>query len=327
MRGQFRIKQAASTADELHVGLKNAAGSMEFERVVTKDYGDTLYADIASEHDAVTVVDTASIDLTLTGQQVSAAAIFGSTATTVAVGNHTHANPGITVQEGDVTVDASVTTLDFDASDFNLTESPEDEVNISLNYGTGAGQPAEGNHSHGSAAHIHATARTLGVQFESESTSTFHSTDNQSRAYYMGLADEAYTEFQVSWYLGASGSAITWYEMAIGTSTAPLAFNTDIDITSRGHVSLAAVVVGSTGPQLTTITTSGITAGMELWLLIGGQATTRPGFRVGNLHLLDNGTIQLGTSLRPSTMGSPASYVRATGGGYAGPHCMWSAST
>jgi hypothetical protein len=45
----------------------------------------------AQLHDAVTVADSTSIDLTLTGQQVSAAAIFGTTSGTVAEGNHTHA--------------------------------------------------------------------------------------------------------------------------------------------------------------------------------------------------------------------------------------------
>lgn len=44
-------------------------------------------------HAAVTVADTASIDMSLTGQQISAAAIFGTSATTIAQGNHTHASP------------------------------------------------------------------------------------------------------------------------------------------------------------------------------------------------------------------------------------------
>lgn len=57
----------------------------------------------------------------------------------------------VTVQEGDSTVDAAVTTLDFDASDFNITSSPAGEANIALAYGTGAGTPAEGNHTHASA--------------------------------------------------------------------------------------------------------------------------------------------------------------------------------
>ncbi len=58
---------------------------------------------------------------------------------------------GITVAEGGSALDTDITTLDFDASDFNLTESPENEVNIALAYGTSAGTPAEGNHNHNAA--------------------------------------------------------------------------------------------------------------------------------------------------------------------------------
>jgi microcystin-dependent protein len=54
----------------------------------------------------------------------------------------------IIVKEADGVVDATVTTLDFDGSDFNLTESPEDEIQVGLAYGTSAGTPAEGNHTH-----------------------------------------------------------------------------------------------------------------------------------------------------------------------------------
>jgi hypothetical protein len=60
----------------------------------------------------------------------------------------------ITVQSGDSTVDGSVTTVDFDASDFTVTSSPAGEVNVSLAYGTSAGTPVEGNtfsgHEHSS---------------------------------------------------------------------------------------------------------------------------------------------------------------------------------
>jgi hypothetical protein len=55
---------------------------------------------------------------------------------------------GVEVQEGDVQVAAAATVLDFDASDFNVTETPAGEANIALAYGTGAGTPAEGNHTH-----------------------------------------------------------------------------------------------------------------------------------------------------------------------------------
>ena len=51
---------------------------------------DTEKAAVTQLHDAVTVADSTSIDLTLTGQQISAAAIFGTTSGTVAEGNHNH---------------------------------------------------------------------------------------------------------------------------------------------------------------------------------------------------------------------------------------------
>lgn len=58
------------------------------------------------------------------------------------------ARGAIAVQEGDATVVADLTHLDFDASDFVVSESPTGEANVSLAYGTSAGTPAEGNHSH-----------------------------------------------------------------------------------------------------------------------------------------------------------------------------------
>jgi hypothetical protein len=64
----------------------------------------------------------------------------------------------ITVQEGDVTSLATVDTVDFDASDFNVSTTLANEANISLAYGTSAGTPAEGNHTH---ANDHVAATVL----------------------------------------------------------------------------------------------------------------------------------------------------------------------
>lgn len=52
----------------------------------------------------------------------------------------------IGVEEGNVS-EGTATTIDFDDSDFNVSVAAN-EADISLNYGTGAGQPAEGNHGH-----------------------------------------------------------------------------------------------------------------------------------------------------------------------------------
>lgn len=48
-------------------------------------------AQLAALHPAVTVSDTSSVNLTITGQSLSADAIFGTDAGTVAEGNHGHA--------------------------------------------------------------------------------------------------------------------------------------------------------------------------------------------------------------------------------------------
>jgi hypothetical protein len=53
----------------------------------------------------------------------------------------------LVVQEDDSTVDAAVTTIDFRTA-LNVTSSPAGEANVSVDLGTGAGQAAEGNHTH-----------------------------------------------------------------------------------------------------------------------------------------------------------------------------------
>lgn len=100
---------------------------------------------------AVTTLDFDASDFNVTSSPSGEANIalnYGTGSGQPAEGDHTHASSTITVQEEDVNVDTSVTTFDFDGSDFNVTSSPAGEVNISLNYGTSAGQPSEGNHSH-----------------------------------------------------------------------------------------------------------------------------------------------------------------------------------
>lgn len=52
------------------------------------------------------------------------------------------------ISEGGVTLIAAPTRIDFDASDFNLIESPTGVAQVNLNYGTAADTPAAGNHTH-----------------------------------------------------------------------------------------------------------------------------------------------------------------------------------
>lgn len=54
----------------------------------------------------------------------------------------------IDVQEGGASVVAAADTLNFDASDFAITDETGGVAGIALAYGTSAGTPAEGNHTH-----------------------------------------------------------------------------------------------------------------------------------------------------------------------------------
>jgi uncharacterized protein YjbJ (UPF0337 family) len=103
---------------------------------------------------SVSVVDSASINLTQTfngtNQEITAAAIFGSSAGTVAEGNHTHASGGIS----DFTEAAqdAVGGMIADTSSINLTYTDATpELKAEAIFGTSAGTVAEGNHTHTSA--------------------------------------------------------------------------------------------------------------------------------------------------------------------------------
>lgn len=87
------------------------------------------------------VADTASIDLTNTAGVVTAAAIFGTSAGTVAQGNHTHAHSALTSIDTDTAPTAIHHTL-----------------------GTGANQAAAGNHTHASVTAVGALKATAVAQ-------------------------------------------------------------------------------------------------------------------------------------------------------------------
>lgn len=70
-------------------------------------------AQVNALHSAVTVVDSPSIDFSLSGQQITASAIFGTTATTVAQGNHTHPSGVLTVVASGGVPALTASTLQF----------------------------------------------------------------------------------------------------------------------------------------------------------------------------------------------------------------------
>lgn len=78
--GASLVDDASASAARTTLGLGTAATT------ASGDYATAGHTH-AQLHDPVTVSDSTSIDLTLTGQQISAAAIFGTTSGTVCQGN------------------------------------------------------------------------------------------------------------------------------------------------------------------------------------------------------------------------------------------------
>lgn len=54
----------------------------------------------------------------------------------------------VAVQEAGVDVVAAASAINFDGSDFNITDEGSDVAGVALAYGTSAGTPAEGDHTH-----------------------------------------------------------------------------------------------------------------------------------------------------------------------------------
>lgn len=136
--GKVTIRElgAANGATELYARLPGPALQNDDVVICIRVSGKTVVLGLAQNSEP----DAYEFDVPLS---VPALTINGTPIDPGALG-------GLTVAEGGTPLDTDITTLDFDASDFNLTESPENEVNIALNYGTSAGQPAEGDHDHDS---------------------------------------------------------------------------------------------------------------------------------------------------------------------------------
>ena len=102
----------------------------------------------ANDHVPATVLDSASIDMGITGQQITASAIFGTTATTVAAGNHSHANDHV-----------AATVADTASIDMSITGQ---QISAAAIFGTTATTIAQGNHTHAGvyalSSHTHAVA-------------------------------------------------------------------------------------------------------------------------------------------------------------------------
>lgn len=80
--------ERSTTTGMTELGLQSPDGTMRWLSITNAL---ALQVDgISQTHAAATVTDTASVNMTLTGQDIKADVIFGTTSTTVAAGNHTH---------------------------------------------------------------------------------------------------------------------------------------------------------------------------------------------------------------------------------------------
>ena len=133
---------------------------------VTDEYGEftvSLVADLSVNY-KVTLPDRSTFEITVpSGSPTTLEALRAATSgMPVAVdsledllislyGAPPAGRAAVKAREGGTVKVNEVTDIDFDASDFNITESPTGRANVGLAYGTSAGTPAEGNHTHAQA--------------------------------------------------------------------------------------------------------------------------------------------------------------------------------
>jgi hypothetical protein len=125
-------KGSALTWNELDANLTN----------LNSDKSETSHTH-AQLHDAVTVADSTSVDLTLTGQQISAAAIFGTTTGTVCQGNDSRLSDARTPVAHDHSGNKLAQANTHESADTDTATSA-----LHHTIGTGANQAAAGNHTH-----------------------------------------------------------------------------------------------------------------------------------------------------------------------------------
>ena len=273
----------------------------------------------ANDHVAATVLDTASIDLTLTGQQISAAAIFGTTATTVAVGNHLHtgvyANATHTHAQADVT--SLVTDLAGKAATVHTHAAADTTSGTFAVARVGTGSGAGTTYLDGTGAFT-TPAGGGGAAFnETLQINTWHQqasvavstalTTGLTHFYYIGRAQAAVaaaaTVTGIYKVTVIAAGAITWAEVALFKGT-PVAFG-NASLTRLGFASIATVVT-VLGTKATAITlTTAIAAGDDLWLAVGGvAATTQFQIRGGLAEEAQFGVFQT-AAVRPSLAATP----------------------
>lgn len=130
---------------------------------------------------------------------------------------------------------------------------------------------------------------------------------NETAARYLGQTLRDLTSVTLAMHVATAAATITWAEVGIATSAAPVIGNTGLlNLTRAGSVSVAATVA-STGAKTVTVPIS-VPAGTHLWALYGSQATTPYQLRAGLGDAVSAGFLRFASGIRPSTMAANTSF-------------------
>jgi hypothetical protein len=127
----------------------------------------------------------------------------------------------------------------------------------------------------------------------------------ESYAVYLGRAWKDNPTFDVVVEVTQAAATITWAEVAIasGLMLAGLAPS----LTTRGFVSVAATF-NTTGLKTTTVTTTGVKHGDDVWLILASNATTPFQVRACIPDILQSGVFCSKAATRPSTMAASSAF-------------------
>lgn len=140
-------------------------------------------------------------------------------------------------------------------------------------------------------------------------TATKSLTSTNTFAVYIGKAERAYASITFRYRVTTAAATITWAELAVARGVPVVAGNPQLTV--LGHADVSAVI-NSTGQKTTSVNVAsgqGITAGDDLWFLIGHQATTAAVIRGGLADDLQAG-FQAALATRPSlNIGNTQTYT------------------
>lgn len=132
---------------------------------------------------------------------------------------------------------------------------------------------------------------------------------DQPGARYLGQAPRDITSIALVFNVTtAVAGTVTWAEVGIGTSPAPvLNDGGSLNISRVGFTNVAATF-NSTGAKKVTVSTSTIAAGSHVWALYGSQATTPFQVTASLADVVNAGFVRFLAAGRISTMAVPAAF-------------------